>query len=85
MRKKRNWPLEREETNSCQRLYIVFFFLYSVSFVVVPSDRFYVDVSCTKDRRFITVNSNSKSTSEVIISAQDVKYWTSDRERPTNC
>ena len=30
--------------------------------------RFFVDVSCTKDRRFVTINSSSKTTSEVCIS-----------------
>ncbi|XP_028410328.1 prolyl endopeptidase-like isoform X2 [Dendronephthya gigantea] len=29
--------------------------------------RFFVDVSCTKDRRFVTINSSSKTTSEVYI------------------
>lgn len=27
--------------------------------------RFFVDLYCTKDRRFLTINSNSKTTSEV--------------------
>lgn len=34
------------------------------SFLMIPY-RFFVDLYCTKDRRFLTINSNSKTTSEV--------------------
>ncbi len=39
----------------------IILFLFSYFYFL----RFFVDVSCTKDRRFVTINSSSKTTSEV--------------------